>query len=180
MKVIYDHQFNENEWFILIILTLSIAAIILIKPRMEMPLLLIFFIFGITSGMFFDHTISLDPFNFYDVNDTSNYQLIDFISYFMYGPFAYFFVYYYEKLQITGMKNILYIMIWTVVAIGVEWAAQKAGIFHYRNGYQLFFSIPIYLFNQTALVIFYHLILTEFNQKQKIKQTIENKNKLFS
>ncbi|EDL65550.1 hypothetical protein [Bacillus sp. SG-1] len=173
MTVIYDHQFNVNEWFILIVLALSFVSLFFLKPRMELPLLLTIYLFGVTSGMFFDHTISLNPFNFYDVNDTSNYQLIDFISYVMYGPFAYFFVYFYEKFKITGMKNILYVIIWTVVAICVEWVAHKAGIFHYRNGYKLFYSIPIYLFNQTILIGFSNLILSEFKQKQKIKQVIK-------
>lgn len=155
--IIYDKSFNQNEWFIILVLLVSIALIIIL-PRMELPFILVLNVYGITAGMFFDHTISIDPFNFYDVNDNSNYELFDFISYIMYGPFAYFFVYFYEKFKIKGLLTILYIFLWSIISICLELFALKIGVFHYRREYRLLYSFPIYLFIQSCLVIFYHFI----------------------
>ena len=134
----------------------------MILPKLELPLLLIFSVFGIAVGMFFDHTISLDPFNFYDVNDRSSYQIIDFISYVMFAPFAYFFVYLYKKLNIKGYGNIVYIVLWSFFSVGFELLANRLGVYHYKHGYRLLFSFPIYVCIQSSLVIFYHLVMKDF------------------
>ncbi|MGF2616002.1 hypothetical protein ACQUWN_10415 [Rossellomorea aquimaris] len=176
MTTVYDTEINQNEWFIIIMLVMSLIALFFMKPKMDLPIMIIIYTFGVTCGMFFDHTISIEPFNFYDVNDSSKYQLIDFISYIMYGPFACFFIFFYKKYNISGMKNVWYIIVWTIIAVTTEWVAQKNGVFHYRRGYNLFFSAPIYLFNQTALIIFYHLIQTEYKNKGKLKRFVYPEN----
>lgn len=113
---------------------------------------------GIVLGLMFDHTIAVPPFDLYDVGDQAQYQLFDIISYAMYCPYGYFFVYFYYKYRIRGYYTILYIGLWTVLGIAVEWAGLKTGLFHYKNGYQISFSIPIYLFLQSLHLLLYHYI----------------------
>ncbi|MGJ7911139.1 hypothetical protein [Neobacillus sp. LXY-1] len=161
--VTYDNSFNLNEWFILGVFAASIALTVLL-PRWKLPLILIFTVYGISVGKFFDHTISVGPFRFYDVNDNSHYELMDFISYIMYGPFSYFFVYFYKKLNINGFQNIYYISVWSACSMGLEFLGTKIGIYHYVNHYRLLFSLPVYVLTQTSLVIFYHLIMKEFKR----------------
>ncbi|MFD1039847.1 hypothetical protein ACFQ3N_15800 [Virgibacillus byunsanensis] len=154
----YDHSFNLNEWFV-IISTVGLSIIVWKLPKIFSRLESIaYYLYGVFTGMFFDHTISVAPLDYYDVNDNSSYEFIDFISYIMYGPFSYIFIYFYVKFNINGYKHIVYIVIWTAISILVEWISVKVGLFHYKQGYTLFYSIPIYLFVQTLQVVIYNVI----------------------
>lgn len=157
----YDNSFNINEWFV-IITTIVLLIIIWKLPKIfSTSQAVTYFVYGIFIGMFFDHTISVPPFDFYDVNDSSSYQVIDFISYIMYGPYSYIFIYFYSKLKIVGYKSIGYIVLWTALSILMEWIGTKIGLYHYKQGYRLFFSIPIYLFVQTLQIVIYKIIQRE-------------------
>ena len=162
MKV-YEHAFNENELFVLCsILVMNLA--IWFAPKIFTKLEAIgYYIFGIYIGLFYDHTISIKPWDFYDVNDNSSYQFIDFLSYIMYGPYSYFFVYFFVKLKIKGLRTILYILIWSSLSLLLEWVGLKVGLFHFDKGYRMYWSFPIYLLSQSMMIIYYHLVLR--NQK---------------
>lgn len=159
MTVVYEKSFDGNEWFVIInLITLNIFVWVI--PKIFSVLEGIsHYIFGIFIGMFYDHTISVRPWDFYDVNDSSAYQVIDFLSYIMYGPFSYFFVYLYVKLRIKGgFKHILYILTWTCISMLAEWIGVKIGLFHYNKGYKMYWSFPIYLTAQSMQLIYYHII----------------------
>jgi len=153
----YEHSFNINEWFVLLT-TLVLTVLVMILPKIFSRLESIaYFIYGIFIGMFFDHTISVPPINFYDVNDNSSYQVIDFMSYIMYGPYSYLFMYFYVKLKIHRFTTIVYVIGWTSVSILMEWIGLQIGLYHYNHGYQLYHSIPIYLFVQTLQIIIFKI-----------------------
>lgn len=162
MKV-YDHGFNENEWFVIAsILVMNLA--IWLAPRIFSKLeALGYYIFGIYIGLFYDHTISTKPWDFYDVNDNSSYQFIDFLSYIMYGPYGYFFLYFYIKWNIRGLKTIQYILIWSLFSLLMEWISLKVGLFHFDKGYKMYWSFPIYLLSQSMMILYYHLVVRNQN-----------------
>ena len=158
MTTVYEKSFDVNEWFVLISLTF-LTVLVWITPKMFSLFEGTFhFIYGIYIGMFYDHTISMKPWDFYDVNDRSDYQFIDFLSYLMYGPYSYFFIYLYVKLKIKGFMIIAYILIWTSFSVLIEYVSLSIGLFHYEKGYWLYWSIPIYLSAQLAQIIFFHVI----------------------
>lgn len=158
MTIIYERSFDANEWFV-ICSFLVFTCLIFILPKLFTLLESIaYYNFGILFGMFYDHTISVPPWDFYDVNDISSYQAIDFLSYVMYGPYSFFFLYIYKKLQLKGGYNIIYIIIWTSLALLMEWVGLRIELFHYNKGYKFYWSIPIYLIVQTIQLILYHLI----------------------
>lgn len=158
MTIVYDRGFNGNEWYI--ISTLVISSIIIFFTPKAFTLLesIAYYLFGIFTGMFFDHTISVPPWDFYDVNDLSKYEFFDFLSYIMYGPYSYFFIYLHFKLNVKGYMNILYISLWTIFSLLTEWIALKIGIFHYNKGYSIYWSPMVYVFFQTLQVMLYKLI----------------------
>ncbi|MGD6849959.1 hypothetical protein [Rossellomorea aquimaris] len=158
MDRIYERSFDLNEWFIIISL-FALLLLIWITPKIFSFLEgLSYYIYGISIGMFYDHTISIPPWDFYDVNDSSAYQAIDFISYIMYGPYSYFFIYIYKKLKIRGIMNLAYLLIWTAFSILVEWFTVRIGIFHFDKGYAMYWSIPIYMAVQSIQLLFHHKI----------------------
>ncbi|MDF0728128.1 hypothetical protein PY093_15775 [Cytobacillus sp. S13-E01] len=158
MIIVYEQVFDWNEWFV-IISFITLCALILMLPKI-FPLLegIAYFIIGVLIGNFFDHTISIQPWDFYDVNDSSAYQAIDFLSYIMYGPFSYFFMYLYVKFNISGISNLFYILAWSCFAFIMEWIGVKIGLFHFEKGYLMYWSIPIYFVTQTLQIIFFNII----------------------
>jgi hypothetical protein len=159
---VYDNAFNVNEWFILISLVVGFTVVWLCPKRFPVKEGILFMLYGMFTGKFFDHTISISPFDFYDVNDTSAYQFIDFVSYIMFAPYSYFFVYLYEQLQIKRLMVPLYILFWCAIAIGIEYFALLLGVYHYKNGYKIFYSIPIYLSTQSILLWILHRIRVNY------------------
>lgn len=156
MKV-YDAAFNANEWFVVISMIVMNLAI-WFAPKLFSKLESVgYYIFGIYIGLFYDHTLSIKPWDYYDVNDSSSYQFIDFMSYIMYGPYGYFFLYFYVKWNIKKLRIIPYILIWSAFSMLLEWCGLKAGLFHFDKGYKMYWSFPIYLLSQTMTIFFYHL-----------------------
>jgi hypothetical protein len=158
MKVVYENSFDWNEWSVIISLVL-LSLLVWITPKIFSMLEgMAYFVYGIFTGMFFDHTISVEPWDFYDVNDSSSYELMDFLSYIMYGPVSYFFVYLYVRLKIKGFMHIIYIPIWTGISLIIEWGGVGIGLFHFEKGFKMYWSIPIYLLTQSILIVFLNLV----------------------
>jgi hypothetical protein len=158
MVTVYDQQFNMNEWFIIIGLILSYTAYFLLPRRFPLSMTIIFFMFGIFIGTIFDHTISVGPFDFYDVNDNSLFNFMDFLTYILYGPIAYFFVYFIDRYALKNYQLIIYILVWSLIAIVVESLGVIVGVFHYKNGYEIYYSFIIYLFIQSFNVYVYKVL----------------------
>ncbi|KPV44106.1 hypothetical protein AN477_08500 [Alicyclobacillus ferrooxydans] len=154
--IIYDTHFNANEWFIMISLCFGFVCVAFFPKRFPRQVAAVFLMCGVYSGFFFDHSLSVEPISFYDVNDISKFQLMDFLSYFMYAPFSYFFFYAYDRLQLKPSYIPLYILVWSLASVGIEWLAVLFGVFHYQHGYQLAYSLPIYLLVQSCWVALYH------------------------
>ncbi|MBV7504684.1 hypothetical protein KW850_05320 [Bacillus sp. sid0103] len=156
--LIYDRHFDLNEWFVLGMIIAGIGLIYFLPKILPGPTVAFCLLIGPYLGMTFDHTISVPPLDLYDVGDGPSFSFFDLLSYTMYAPFGYIFIYFYERLNINGQKKVIYIIIWTIMAILLEKVCNKVGIFHYKNGYKLYklaYSIPIYFFVESLLLFFY-------------------------
>lgn len=153
---VYDHHFNLNEWFIIGGLIIGISIMLFLPKRFPRNTSILFFTCGVYSGFFFDHSLSVQPVSFYDVNDSSSYQFMDFLSYLSYGPISYFFFYFYDRLR--PSSSLFYILIWSLISIVLEGCAVKAGVFHYRFGYKLYYSFPIYLLVKSCWLYLYYRV----------------------
>jgi hypothetical protein len=155
---IYEDAFDANEWFIIGSLIVLHTALWL-APKIFSKLETIgLYFFGVNIVLFFDHTISVKPWDYYDVNDSSAFQFMDFLSYVSYGPYGYFFIYLYEKLKVSGLKTIPYLLIWSGFSMIMEWVGVQLGMMHYEKGYEMKWSFPIYLSVQSLLLVFYYLV----------------------
>ncbi len=158
MTVIYENSFDWNEWFV-IIAFISFHFLFWKMPKIFTPLkATAFYLYGVSLITFFDHTISVGPWDFYDVNDSSNYEFLDFLSYVMNGPISYFFIYLYVKWEIKGLMNLVYLFVWSSFALLVEWFAVNIGLYHFSKGYRMYWSFTIYFFMQSLLIVYFHLL----------------------
>ena len=160
---IYDKHFDLNEWFVLAMIVGGFGVIYLL-PKI-LPILTVIFglLFGPFLGLVYDHTIAVPPLDLYDVGDNSSYELFDIFSYIMYAPFGYLFIYFFEKLNIRSFWSILYIIGWSIPSILLEWICVKVGIFHYKHGYALPYSIPVYFFVLSQLLLIYQYFFRGMN-----------------
>jgi len=155
---VYDEKFNSNVWFILCLLIIGILVVWKLPRRFPLIESLVYFMYLVFLGIIFDHTIGIKPFDYYDVNNSSSYQFIDFLSYITFGPFGYLFIYIYDFLKIKNSYNTIYIFLWSVSALGTEYIADLFGVFHYKNGYEIYYSFPIYLLLLTSNLFLYKLL----------------------
>lgn len=153
--IVYDNRFNANEWFVITAVLVGLAVVALLPKRFPRKASLVFYMCGVYSGFFFDHSLSVEPKSFYDVNDTSMFQVMDFISYWMYGPVSYLFFYVLDVLRLPIRFLPLYVFAWTLADLVLETFATHAGVFHYRHGYGIAFSMPVYLLTHSAWLVLY-------------------------
>jgi hypothetical protein len=166
--ITYDNRFNANEWFVILGLCAGIIALFVLPRRFPNRLFVLYFMCGVTFGAFFDLTLGEIPVSFYNVGDTSNYETFDFLSIVMYGPYSYVFFYVYDFLKLNQKINSkfipLYIFIWTLLSLGIEWCGVQLGVFHYHHGYGIQVSFVIYLLVHSGWVLFFHLVKPETTQ----------------
>ncbi|MFK9091688.1 hypothetical protein [Bacillus salipaludis] len=161
----YDHHFNGNEWFVIIALIFGILVVYFLPWRFPKQIAIVFVGCGIFFGFFFDQTLSVLPVSFYDIGDTSHFEVIDFLSQCMYGPYSYLFFYLYDRLTISPRFSPIYILVWTFISTGFEKVADMIGVFHYKHGYNIYFSFVLYLGVLSIWVMFYYF-LKAYGHKQ--------------
>jgi hypothetical protein len=151
--------FDSNELFIIINGTLAYLLLFLLPKRFSRQQTVTMLLISAYISTFFDNTVCINPFNYYNVNDTPYLDFWDLLSFVMFGPFAYFFIYFYAIIRKNRTTYFFYISIWAIIAIFSEALAWHAGVYHYKNGYQLFFSLPIYIIVLTATMIYYQFFI---------------------
>jgi glycosyltransferase involved in cell wall biosynthesis len=156
--IVYDTHFNSNEWFVLIALVVGYTVVFLLPRQFPPKHAIVYGLYGMFSGFLCDNTLSVSPFNLYDVNDNSSLGVMDFLLYLVYAPFGYMFMYLYDRLKITPAWIPVYILAWSLFAIGIEYVTVQLGVFHYNKNYKLDYSFPIYLFFQSAQMVLYYAI----------------------
>lgn len=154
---IYDSQLNYNELFILLTLVAGYTMLLLLPKRFSRSQTLLAVTLGIYLVLFFDNVLCVRPFDFYDINDSSQIEPWDYLSQLMFGPFAYFFFYGCSMLRQTRYAYFIYTSVWALAAIFCEAIAWHTGVYNYRRHYQILYSLPIYL-----LVLSLSLIIYQF------------------
>ncbi|MBD8070153.1 hypothetical protein [Bacillus sp. PS06] len=166
MQVVrFDHQFNANEWFIVISLIVGVLVVLFLPKRFSIQTTCVFLLCGVFFGFFFDHTLSVLPVSYYVINDSTLFEIMDFFSHIMYGPFCYLFFYLYDLFDIKPRFLMLWILVWALLSVGIEFVSHKIGVFHYQHGYKIYYSFGIYLLVISGWVIFYRIIM-KYGEKE--------------
>ncbi|TYS18468.1 hypothetical protein FZC78_02710 [Rossellomorea vietnamensis] len=160
--LLVEERFGLNDIFVISLIIVLYGLIFTIKsPFRNRMISFLLIMWGIVVAGLFDNTLGASPYDYYDIMDGEKYTDMDLVAYLLYGPFGYFFIYIMEKWKIKNIRLLLYILAWSLMGIAFEYVNVKVGVFIYKNGYELFFSFPIYLFTQTALVYFYKFIISD-------------------
>ena len=161
-------KFDANECFVFAMLAAGIAVVLLLPKRLPASLMVLGLVWGFASSTLFDFTIGGGLMDFYRVNDSNRYELTDLLVYFMFAPFGYVFIYFYEVLKIGRRMLLPYIAGWTVVGVGVQWLAERLHMTHYQHGYRLEYNIAVFLFVQSITALFYEYLKSRRTKREPV------------
>jgi hypothetical protein len=153
-----EKGFDSNDYFVLAAVMVSWGVYFYMPKIFSKQITVLIFLYTLTAAGIFDNSFGAPPFDFYDIMDGAAYTGMDIVVYFIYPPFAYVFLFFYKALHIRNRYLVLYIFSCSFSAISVEWIFHKFGVFHYKNGYNIFYSVCIYLMIQSILLLFFRLI----------------------
>lgn len=151
-------QFDKNEIYVLILILIAYSAVFLLPKILTKEITILFLIWGFTNSTLFDFTIGGGLLDLYMVNDSNNYELTDLLTYVLFSTFGYFFVYFYERLNINKKRFIVYILAWTTLGLIMEYISAQMGVTHYQNGYKIQYSLVVFLIVQTTTGLYYEWI----------------------
>ncbi|QKY70706.1 hypothetical protein [Lentibacillus sp. CBA3610] len=157
--------FDQNEIYILVALVIVYTVFFILPKKIPRHITLLFLVWGFATATFFDFTLGGKVMDLYSVNDSGQYELSDLLTYFLFAPFSYFFVYFYHYFQVGRKSIIFYIAGWTILGILMEQLSRFMEMTHYGDGYSVYFSVVIFLGVQTTTALYYELIL---RQQRKI------------
>lgn len=150
-------DFDENEWFIIIIILLS-TILFKLPKRLPSEITILILLLSVAIPKIIDHTIATPwPYDLYDLNDSNAFEWFDLILDGIYLPFGYMCVYIYDKLMPKGIKFVLYIVVWTIFAIFFDYISVKFNVFTY-HGWKLTYSIPTYIVVISIFLFFYEFV----------------------
>lgn len=155
-------NFDQNEWFVLISLLISYAVVFFLPKRFPVSIAVIIMLFALNVARLFDHLLSTPHLELYTMMDTGKYELFDLLLYLLYPPFAYLFVYLFDRLRVRGYWIVFYLVVSSGFGTFFEWINVKFHVFQYF-GWKLPYSFTVYLVTQTLT-----LLLFEFLRKHTL------------
>src|SRR5690606_35321245 len=93
----------------------------------------------------------------YNITDTGRYDLFDLITYTLYAPFAYIFVYIFDRFNIKGYWILLYVVIASLLGTLYEWVCVVFDVFSYKD-WNIKYSHRFYLYTQPLTPLFFRYI----------------------
>ena len=157
-------SFDQNEWYLIIALFITLLIVSILPRRFPLSITILLFLFAATIARLSDHIFAGLYLDLYDVMDTNKFELFDLLSYFLYMPFAYFFVYFYDKWKIRGIYILLYIVASSLGGVLIEWISHYFHVFDYK-WWKIQYSLPIYLIVQPFTLIFFEFIYKAYKSR---------------
>lgn len=163
-------HFDQNEWFIIVVILVSLIMYKVLPKRFPKAITAIIVLYSIAMPKILDHTIAVKPYNLYDLTDSSKYELFDLIMYAIYPPFGYLFIYIYDYFKFKGIRFAMYIFFWSIASIGMEFIANQLHVFNY-HGWKLIYSLPIYTVIMIINVFLFNFTINYYRANFQIQNT---------
>jgi apolipoprotein N-acyltransferase len=150
----FPEKFDENEWMLIVTIIGGVLLYKFLPKRFPHSMAFLIMVFSSFYSRTVDHVLASPFLDFYDVMDNPKYEFFGVFTYFMYAPFAYIFIYFFDKYNLKGMKAALYILGFSLFGTGFEWISTKLHIFTLKE-WKTAYSFTVYLFVQYCTVLFF-------------------------
>jgi hypothetical protein len=171
-------RFDINEWFILLSLAVSLIIALMLPKRFSPVSITVFAVFTVFISQTVDSLIAVKPFDLYDVSDSSKYEIMDIVIYYLnYPTYTYIFLYFYDKWKLKGIYRILYIIGFSLLSVFFEWLAHLCHVFTYK-GWKLWYSPFMYLGTYILYILILHLTQNLLNADEKMEKVNTSLNQL--
>ncbi|WP_248926241.1 hypothetical protein [Paenibacillus hamazuiensis] len=159
-------RFDANEWFIIGGLIVGFVMVFPLRKKFPPSIGILLLFVGLTFAKVMDVIVGFQPFNLYDLNDSPQLEVTDVFLHFVYAPFGFVFIYLYERWRIRGISVIFYMLLYSLLGIGIEWIGVQMGVYHYK-GWHLGYSYIVYLYMQCILLLFYRLLVAQYRKTKR-------------
>lgn len=158
-------RFDLNEWFTLAAAVLAMGVALTLPKRFSIVEIVVYTIFTVYLSQTVDSLIAIEPFDFYDVNDSAKLEWFDMIIYyFCYPPTTYIYLYFYDKWQPRRWKRIGYVIGYSLLSVLLEGVADLFGVFTYK-GWRLYDSFFVYVGVYALYLIVYRVVRSLLSNK---------------
>jgi hypothetical protein len=165
-------RFDTNEWFLLFSLAFLLTIVLMLPKRFSPVSITVFTVFSIFISQTIDSIIAVVPFDFYDVNDSPKFEVMDAAMYFLHYPaYTYIFLYFYDKWKLKGIYRIFYLIGYSLISVFFEWLADHFHVFTYK-GWKLWYSPFVYIFTYILFTLFFHLTQKLLNNDEKMNKIL--------
>jgi len=171
--LILPKHFDENEWFIILIILLS-TILFKLPKRFPASITILILLLSVAIPKIIDHSIAaISPYDFYRLNDSEKFEVFDLMLDGAYLPFGYLCIYFYDIFLPKGFQIVLYILVWSVFAVSFEFICTNLHVFTY-HGWQLIYSFPTYITVISLFLSFYACIHYYYKKTKKTNEGLSN------
>ncbi|WP_025852493.1 hypothetical protein [Paenibacillus ehimensis] len=157
-------RFDHNEWFVVASIVLLGVVLWMLPRRFTFIEWFFPYLFNFCLALSVDTILAAKPFDLYDVGDTTEFELVDFLVYWTLYPLtAHLMLYLYDKLQWRGWQTAGHILLWASITWGLEWAASEFSLFKYK-GWSLWYSAPVYVAVYALNIAVFHFVRNELRK----------------
>jgi hypothetical protein len=161
-------HFDFNEWIITISLIAIYTFAFRLPQRFPQTITILLALLSLSLEKMTDLILEYPPYALYHLNDSTHYELFDFLTCFLYPPFGYILLNYYDKWSIRGISNFFFILVGSILAVVYEWIMVLAHVFVY-TGWKLEYSFTTYLLVISLYVVFFNFAKYYF-YKNKLEE----------
>lgn len=152
-------HFDENEWLVLTTMIGLLIAFALVPKRFTPVAAATIMLYNVGFSLLTDSLMGCAfPFDFYDTMDTDKYDIFDLVIYMIHYPiYGYFFAWAFTYWKEWHKPIPVFVVLWTVLTTGLEWVSSLLNVYHYINGWNIFYSGIFYMiyFSVQAWFVFW-------------------------
>lgn len=160
------YSFDFNEWFTLLTSILVTGVFWGIRKHFRPMVVGMIWVFNVTFVATLDYGLASTPFDLYYCMDNETYEFMGALAHvFLYTPFSFIFLYFYDRWSIRGQRLVLYLLGWTCFSVFFEWITIQTG-FITHTGWNLWYSIPTYPLSALILIRVYHFLQAHLRERK--------------
>jgi len=155
--ILWFQDFDQNEWFILACLLIAYAVAFRLPRPFPKSFVVLIGLFALSLAKSADHTLGVDPLDYYDTNEIPVFDATDFATWLLYPVAGYLFVAVFHRFRIRGLAIPAFVLVCSAAALGFELICVRFRVFIYKE-WEPGYSFLVYMLAQSATILFYALL----------------------